>query len=310
MADILITEFMDESAVDALRGQFDVDYDPALADAQGDIPARLAGARAIIVRNRTKVTADMLDAAPDVKCVGRLGVGLDNIDMDAAKARGVTVYPALGANTLSVSEYVLTTAAVLLRTAYFSNAAMIAGDWPRGALGQGRELSGRTLGLVGFGEIARDCAARAAALGCRIAAFDPFLPADHPAWEIATRMDLNELLASADIVSLHVPLTDGTRHLINADTLATMKPDAILVNAARGGVVDETALAHALREGRLGGAALDTFEVEPLTAEAGEKFKGLTNLILTPHIGGVTADANTRVSAMIADLVRDHLNQA
>ena len=115
MPDILITEFMDDEAVESLRGDFDVDYDPSLADAQGDIPARLAGAKAIIVRNRTKVTADMLDAAPSVKCVGRLGVGLDNIDMEGAKARGVTVYPALGANNLSVAEYVIENAMILLR---------------------------------------------------------------------------------------------------------------------------------------------------------------------------------------------------
>lgn len=309
MPDVLITEFMDVSAVEALRSGLDVDYDKGLADDQGAIPARLAGARAIIVRNRTQVTADLLDAAPDLQCVGRLGVGLDNIDMDACKARGVTVYPAVGANTLSVSEYVLTTAAMLLRGAYRAKHAMLAGGWPRAGLGKGRELSGQTLGLVGFGEIARDTAARASALGCRVAAYDPFLPADDPAWDGAERLDLETLFEAADVISLHVPLTAGTHHLIDAKAIARMKDDAIVINAARGGVVDEAALADALSAGRLGGAALDVFEVEPLTAKAAAKFKGIDDLILTPHIAGVTEESNTRVSAMIADLVRDHLTQ-
>jgi (S)-sulfolactate dehydrogenase len=140
-----------------------------------------------------------------------------------------------------------------------------------------------------------------------VVAHDPFVPADDPAWERATRVSFEDLLGVSDIVSLHVPLTGATHHLLGTEAIARMKPGAVLINAARGGVVDEAALAEALHAGRLGGAALDVFETEPLTAEAAAKFKGLDELILTPHIAGVTEDSNVRVSAMIAGLVRDHL---
>jgi (S)-sulfolactate dehydrogenase len=303
---ILITEFMDEPAVDRLRAAHTVTYDPGLADRQGDIPALMAGVQALIVRNRTQVLGALLGAAPDLSCVGRLGVGLDNIDVAACEGRGVTVYPATGANNLSVAEYVIGTAMALLRGAYAANDAMIAGRWPRQSCA-GRELSGKVLGLVGFGAIARDTAERARALGMEIAGFDPFVPEDDPIWRTAGRLDLDTLLAIADVVSLHVPLTEGTWHLIDAARIAAMKPGAILVNAARGGVVDEEAVAAALKAGHLGGAALDVFEAEPLTAEAAAIFAGVPNLILTPHIAGVTVESNSRVSDLVADRVLAHL---
>jgi (S)-sulfolactate dehydrogenase len=303
---ILITEFMDEAAVDQLRAAHDVIYDPVLADRQDTLPGMMEGVTALIVRNRTQVRPPLLDAAPELRCVGRLGVGLDNIDVNACTARGVTVYPATGANNLSVAEYVIGTAMALLRGAYAANDRMIAGDWPRQDCA-GRELSGKVLGLVGFGAIARDTADRGRALGMEVAAFDPFVPEDDPAWKTANRLDLDTLLATADVVSLHVPLTDGTRHLIDADRIGRMAPGAILVNAARGGVVDEPAVAAALKAGTLGGAALDVFETEPLTADAARVFDGAPNLILTPHIAGVTVESNTRVSDLIADRVLSHL---
>lgn len=303
---IVITEFMDEAAVDTLRAAFETHYDPTLADRPEDIPALLAGARALIVRNRTQVTPALLDAGPDLACVGRLGVGLDNIDMEACSARRVTVYPALGANTLSVAEYVIGTAMALLRGAYAVNGRMLAGDWPRTEC-SGRELAGKVLGLVGFGAIARETARLGRALGMEIAAFDPFLAERDPAWSGVSRLDLQTLLATADVLSLHVPLTPETRHLIGADELSRMPPGAVLVNAARGGVVDEAAVASALREGRLGGAALDVFETEPLTAGAAAVFAETPNLILTPHIAGVTVESNVRVSSLIAGKVLEHL---
>jgi (S)-sulfolactate dehydrogenase len=305
---ILITEFMDETAVDRLRSAHRVTYDPGLADRQGEIPALLPGVRALIVRNRTQVRPALLDAGPDLLCVGRLGVGLDNIDVPACEGRGLDIYPATGANNLSVAEYVIGTAMVLLRGAYAANDQMIAGEWPRQSCA-GRELAGKVLGLVGFGAIARDTADRARALGMEVAAFDPFVPKDNAVWRTIGRLDLDTLLATADVVSLHVPLTEGTRHLIDSARLAGMKPGAILINAARGGVVDEAAVANALRAGQLGGAALDVFETEPLTAEAAHVFAGAPNLILTPHIAGVTVESNIRVSDLIADRVLARLAQ-
>ena len=304
---ILITEFMDEDAVERLRSRHPTVYDPGLADRQDAIPAAMADIRALIVRNRTQVSEALLAAAPMLECVGRLGVGLDNIDVEACRRRGVTVYPAIGANSLSVAEYVVTAAMMLLRGAWFANPAMLAGQWPRQA-SSGREIAGKTLGLVGFGAIARDTAALARSLGMRILAYDPFVAADDPALAGAERLELADLLARSDVVSLHVPLTAATRHLIDAEAIAGMKAGAILVNAARGGVVDEAAVCAALTGGRLGGAALDVFETEPLTRQAAEKFAGVPNLVLTPHIAGVTAEANVRVSAMIADAVLSHLS--
>lgn len=303
---ILITEFMDGLAVDDLKAVHPTTYDPGLADSQDKLPSMMAGVQALIVRNRTQVTKELLDAAPDLKVVGRLGVGLDNIDLDACRKNGVEVIPATGANTLSVAEYVVTNALILLRTAYHSKHSMMAGKWPRADC-SGREVSGRVLGLIGFGAIAQETARLARCLGMEIVAYDPMLPPESPAWNEASSLSLDDLLKSADVISLHVPLTPDTRHIIDGPALAKMGADSVLINAARGGVVDDGELAEALAAGQISGAALDVFETEPLTKEAAATFRGLPNLILTPHIAGVTQDSNTRVSAMIAEKVLDRL---
>lgn len=301
MTTIIITEFMDEAAVEDLRRDFDVVYDPDLVDDPG---LDLSAADAVIVRNRTQLRGTLLDGAARLKAVGRLGVGLDNIDLDACAARGIKVFPATGANDLSVAEYAICAAMALLRRAYFGQARMIAGEWPRQEM-SGRELSGKTLGLLGYGSIARETASRGRALGMEVIALDPFAKDFDGATEVKT---VAALAVNADVLSIHVPLTDGTRHIIDADALSKMKPDAVLVNAARGGVVDETALIAALKAGKLGGAALDVFETEPMTAESGRAFADTPNLILTPHIGGVTSEANTRVSALTAQNIRRALS--
>lgn len=308
MPDIIITEFMDEAAVARLKARHDTVYDPGLVDRPDELLGLMPAARALIVRNRTQVRGVLLEAAPRLRCVGRLGVGLDNIDVAACRANGIAVYPATGANDLSVAEYVVTATLILLRGAWLSSAAVAAGEWPRQAL-IGREMAGRTMGLIGFGAIAREVAWRANALGMSIVAYDPLLDVGHPAWQMARNVSLDGVLDLADVVSLHVPLTDQTRHMIGASQLAAMKPGAILINASRGGVVDEAALGDALRAGRLGGAALDVFETEPFNAAAGAKFAGLSNLLLTPHIAGVTEESNVRVSDLIADTVLEHLGR-
>lgn len=307
MSDIVISEFMDEAAIAEVFAGREVLYDPALVDKPDALKAALADCRALLVRNRTQVRGDLLAAAPKLKVVGRLGVGLDNIDVPACEARGIAVRPATGANDLSVAEYVITAAMMLLRRAWLATDDVVEGKWPRMAL-IGRELAGKRLGLVGYGAIARLTAAKARALGVSIVGYDPYLPPEHPAWAGAVRMELKDLLASSDIVSLHTPLTDQTRHLIDAKAIAAMKPDAILINAARGGVVDEAALAAALRAGKLGGAALDVFETEPVTSASGAAFKGVPNLILTPHIAGVTDESNVRVSEVTARSVVEVLD--
>jgi (S)-sulfolactate dehydrogenase len=308
MADIVISEFLDEAAIAAHLTGRDVLYDPKLVDDAPRLFAALKDARAIVVRNRTQVRGALFDAAPRLAVVGRLGVGLDNIDMEACKGRGIEVFPATGANDIAVAEYVIATALILVRRAYAASAEVASGRWPRNAL-IGGEVSGRTLGLVGYGAIARETAARARALGLEIAAYDPYLPADDPHWRGVRNLPLHLLLAEADILSLHTPLTKETRHMIGAAAIAEMKRSAVLINAARGGVVDEEALAAALREGRLAGAALDVFEEEPLNAASGAKFAGLPNVILTPHIAGVTEESNVRVSRVTLEKVAAALDR-
>ncbi|RMC36240.1 hydroxyacid dehydrogenase [Paracoccus alkanivorans] len=308
MSRVVITEFMDETAVQRLSVAAPTRYEPDLVDRREELIAAVADAEVLVVRNRTRVDAALLDAGKGLRAVGRLGVGLDNIDLEACKARGVQVWPATGANDLAVAEYVITTALMLLRGAYLSSDQVAAGDWPRQHL-IGGELSGRVMGLLGFGAIAREVAARAGALGMTVIAHDPHLDSSDPAWAKAEPVSLDDLLTRSDVLSLHVPLTSQTRHIINAQALSGMRASAVLINAARGGVVDEDALADVLRSGHLAGAALDVFETEPLTAEAGGRFAGLTNVILTPHIAGVTEESNVRVSSLIADKVLNHLQE-
>lgn len=303
MTEIVISEFMDETAVDDLRRDFAVTYDKGLVDRPDELADLAAGARALIVRNRTQVRGSLLAAGAKLEAIGRLGVGLDNIDLDACKARGIAVLPASGANDIAVAEWAVTTVMMLLRGAYLATDEVAAGAWPRERL-MGREVHGKVLGLVGFGAIARETATRAKALGMAIIAADPFVRDDDPAWSRmgARPVSFDTLLAEADAISLHVPLTAETRNLFDGRRLAAMKRDAVVVNAARGGVVDEAALAEALRAGTIAGAALDVFDVEPL--KAGSPLAGCPNLILTPHIAGVTAESNVRVSSVTAANVR------
>jgi (S)-sulfolactate dehydrogenase len=304
---IVITEFMDEAAVASLARQFDVRYDAKLVDRRDDLAAALADADALIVRNRTQVDAALLARAPQLRVVGRLGVGLDNIDVAACAARGIEVIPATGANALAVAEYVVCTTMLLLRGAYQSSAAVAAGKWPRAALSEGREIAGKTLGVVGFGGIGRLVVKLAQGLGMKAIVTDPAIAADAPVWRasgVAYR-GLDDLLAESDAVTLHVPLVPETRHLLSAGRMARMKRGAVLINTARGGVIDEAALAEALAGGHLAGAALDVFETEPLPA--GSPLAGAPNLVLTPHIAGVTRESNVRVSTLIAAKVAQAL---
>jgi len=307
MTRIVIAEFIDERALPALRAKHDVLYDPKLVDDAPRLKAEAAGADAFIVRNRTQVRGELLAALKVCKVVGRLGVGLDNIDVPACEARGMQVIPATGANALSVAEYVISSAMLLLRGAYQSTAAVVDGKWPRNALSNGRETAGKTLGLVGFGSIGQLTAKLARGLGMEVIAVDAMMAADHPAFaaSVVKAVSLDALIAGADVISLHVPLVDSTKNLFDARRIAAMKRGAVLVNSARGGIVDEVALAAALKSGQLGGAAIDVFSSEPVPASA--HFEGCPNLLLTPHIAGVSTESNERVSFMIADKVLEAL---
>lgn len=307
MTKVVVSEFLPETHLERLRRRFVVVYDPDLYKDRRRLLEELSDAAAIFVRNRTRIDNELLASAPELRVVGRLGVGLDNIDLGGCAAAGVTVIPAVGANAVSVAEYVIGAILVLLRGVYDMTSSMVAGEWPRQGHAFGHELLGKTLGLIGLGSIARQVAVRAAAFGMGIVAFDPYLPDDDAAWGSVGKVGLETLLATSDVVSLHVPLGEGTGNLIDAAALALMKPTAVLVNTSRGGIVDETALAAALREGSIAGAALDVFSAEPLGPEPAATFAGVPNLVLTPHLAGNTEEAVDRVAGMIVAAVEEAL---
>ncbi len=261
---ILITELNWPRGISLLQAAGDVTYDKTIFKDRPRLLAALAGVDALIVRNQTQVNPDLLAAAPDLKVVGRLGVGLDNLDLPALRARNVTVVTGGTANAISVAEYAMGAFLAMARRFVPADASTKAGGWDRAAF-TGFELYGKTLALVGLGDIGARVARRGAAFGMRVIAYDPLITAAHfnAAEHGVTLLPLDEVLRQADFISLHVPLLPSTANLINAARLATMKPTAYLVNTSRGGIVDEAALAAALRAGKLAGAALDVRVNEP-----------------------------------------------
>lgn len=299
---ILITEFMDESVVDSLFEQHSTVYDITLAEDRGRLLEAIEPVEALIVRNKTIVDVELLSHGPNLKCIGRLGIGLDNIDVSSCEDRGIPIYPAIGANIESVAEYVIGTAMILLRGAYGENASMVAGRWNRTEC-IGSEIFNKRLGLLGLGAIGRKTAAKALGLGMDVQAHDPFVSPDDDIWTSVKSVEMDELAKTSDVISVHVPLVETTFHLIDRVFINKCKVGSIIINTSRGGVVEEDSLIEALKTGKLGGAALDVFEKEPLDKDEGKKFSGLNNLILTPHIAGVTKESNYRVSKMIAEKV-------
>jgi D-3-phosphoglycerate dehydrogenase len=264
----------------------------------------LSGAHALVVRSETRVTADLMNRAPHLRVVARAGTGVDTIDVPAATRRGIAVMNTPGANTVSAAEHAMGLLLGLARHIPWAAEAMHRGDWDRKRF-EGTELRGKTLGVIGLGRIGAHVAQIARAFGMTVVAHDPFLPAERAAELQIRLLPLAQLLRSADVVTLHVALNDDTRHLINAERLSLMKPTALLVNTARGELVDEAALAEALREKRIAGAALDVFAVEPLPGDSA--LRQLDRVILTPHLAASTAEAQGRVAQEICVAVRDAL---
>lgn len=303
MPEVVITEFMDSEGIAELKRAFDTLYDPSLAADTSRLADLLAETKALVVRNKTRVNAELLDAAPELVLVARLGVGLDNIDVVECEKRRIEVSPAIGANAAAVAEYVIGALLVLFRRVYELTGKVVAGDWPR-EQGVGREVMGKRLGLIGFGLIAREVARRATALGMELAAYDPYLPAEDEAWISVNRIEeLEGITSTVDAISIHVPLTDATRNLIDERFIRSMKLGSVLINTARGGIVDEEALASALRDGHIGGTALDVFTQEPLDSHGGQLFSGLSNVILTPHVAGITGESEQRTARLTVDAV-------
>ena len=269
----------------------------ALADALADVDA-------VIVRSAAKVPREALRKAERLKVIGRAGVGVDTIDVEAATERGIAVLNAPSGNTISAAELALALLLAVIRKVAAADRSMKAGQWERAKFG-GTELYLKTLGLVGAGRIGGEVAKRAKAFGMRVLVYDPYLNEDRARTLGVELAPLDDLLRRADAISIHVPLTDATANLIGEAQLASMKKSAVIVNAARGGIVDEGALVRALRDRRIAGAALDVYETEPLPAD--HPLRALDNVVLTPHLGASTEEAQQNVAVEIAEAVRDAL---
>ena len=306
MTRVIITEFMDESEVSRLSSHHEVLYNPDLHSNVNSLLDSITDTQALIIRNKTLVNRELIDASKDLRVIGRLGVGLDNIDATYCREKGIPIVIADGANTDSVAEYVVTGLLVLFRGIMDSTSRIINGEWPRGDF-IGTEVKGKTLGIVGLGSIGRAVAQKVKLLGMRVVGTDVNIEKDDPVWgefNVQYR-EFSDLVRISDAITMHVPLNNDTKGLFDDYALQNMRKGAILINTSRGGIVDENALVKYLKNGHLGGAMLDVFESEPLTES--RPFAGLPNLILTPHIAGVTVESNRRVSCMIVDKVMEHL---
>ena len=302
----IITEFMDESEVSRLSSHHEVLYNPDLHSNINSLLDSITDTQALIIRNKTLVNRELIDASKDLRVIGRLGVGLDNIDTTYCREKGISIVIADGANTDSVAEYVVTGLLVLFRGIMDSTSRIINGEWPRGDF-IGTEVKDKTLGIVGLGSIGRAVAQKVKLLGMRVVGTDVNIEKDDPVWREfnVQYREFSDLVRISDAITMHVPLNNDTKGLFDDYALQNMRKGAILINTSRGGIVDEDALVKYLKNGHLGGAMLDVFESEPLTES--RPFAGLPNLILTPHIAGVTVESNRRVSCMIVDQVIEHL---
>jgi D-3-phosphoglycerate dehydrogenase / 2-oxoglutarate reductase len=261
----------------------------------------LARADALIVRSATKVTMETFDQAPNLAAVGRAGVGIDNIDVAAATERGVAVFNAPGGNTIAAAELTMALLISVARKIPAAEASLRGGGWDRAAF-KGVELRGKTMGLIGAGRIGSEVAIRCKAFDMDVIAYDPYLSPTR-AQELDIEMvGFDQVIERADFISIHVPLTEETTGIIGRDSLGRMKRSAFVVNASRGGVVDEDALADALHGGVIAGAALDVYEMEPLTADS--PLREAPNLVLTPHLGASTAEAQVGVATEVANKIR------
>ncbi|MBL8997499.1 MAG: phosphoglycerate dehydrogenase [Gemmatimonadetes bacterium] len=302
---ILVTDAVDPEGVAVLTAVpgFRVDEVPTLGTV--DLLSRIADYDAIVGRSATRISAELLRAATRLRVVGRAGVGVDNVDMDAATALGVAVINAPAGNTVAVAELLFGSLIGLVRGIPAANLSLHEGRWERSRL-MGRELKGRSLGIVGLGRIGSEVAVRAHAFGMEVGAFDPYVTDDRfLALRVRRYATLEALLDAAELLTVHTPLTDETRGMIGARELGRLRSDAVVANLARGGIVDEGALVEALRAGRLAGATLDAFVAEPLTGD--HPLRGVPNLLLTPHIGASTQEAQRNVAVDVCEAVRDAL---
>jgi len=294
---VVVAEAIADVAIETLDTWCDVDV--AVGADRDELIAALGDAVALLVRSATQVDAEMIAAAPMLEVIGRAGVGLDNIDIDAAEARGIVVVNAPDASTISAAEHTMALLLAQARRIPEADASLRAGRWDRKELA-GVELYGKTLGILGLGRIGAQVAQRAAAFGMRIIAFDPFVGDDQAEALGAELVGLDDVLAEADFLTIHAPRSPDTEGLIDAEALAKMKPSARIVNVARGGIIDEDDLAAAIANGTIAGAALDVFETEPVTESP---LFELSQVVVTPHLGASTHEAQHRAGASVVEAV-------
>src|ERR1700733_2145546 len=296
MPKVLISDKLSPAAVDIFRNRgIEVDLKPGLSPA--DLRAIIGGYDGLAVRSSTKVTKELLDAASNLKVVGRAGIGVDNVDVKSATTRGVVVMNTPHGNTITTAEHAIAMMFALARQIPEASASTRAGKWEKNRF-MGVELTGKTLGLIGCGNIGSIVADRAVGLKMKVIAYDPYLSEKRALDLGVEKVDLDTLLARADFITLHTPLTDATRNILSRETLAKTRPGVRIINCARGGLVDEAALADAIRSGHVAGAALDVFETEPAIDSP---LFGLDNVVCTPHLGAATTEAQENVALQVAE---------
>src|SRR5688572_18125180 len=302
MPKILISDPMDPKAAEVFRANgVEVDERPGLDAAA--LAAIIGGYDGLAVRSATKVDAALLDAAPKLKVIGRAGIGVDNVDIPAATARGIVVMNTPFGNSITTAEHAVALMFALARELPAADFSTQAGKWEKNRF-MGVELTSKTLGLIGCGNIGSIVADRALGLRMKVIAYDPFLTPERAIDLGVEKVDLDQLLGRADFITLHTPLTDQTRNILSRENLAKTKRGVRIINCARGGLIDEAALKEALDSGHVAGAALDVFEVEPATASP---LFGAPNFIPTPHLGASTNEAQVNVALQVAEQMADYL---
>ncbi len=301
---VLVSDKLSETAVQIFRDRgIDVTFDPAIGKDKDKLQEVIGQYDGLAIRSATKVTDKLLAAAPGLKVIGRAGIGVDNVDIAAASKQGVIVMNTPFGNSVTTAEHAIAMMLSVARQVPAADASTQAGKWEKTRF-MGVELTGKTLGLIGAGNIGAIVADRARGLRMKVVAYDPFLSEDRAAKLGVTKVDLDELLARADFVTLHVPFTDKTRNILSREAIAKMKPGARIINCARGGLVDEAAAADAIRDGHLGGAGIDVFTEEPATDNP---LFGLPNVVCTPHLGAATTEAQENVALQVAEQMSDYL---
>ena len=299
---VLVADPISASGIDELSRDNRLEVAVCTGLAKGEILKLIGDAHGIIVRSQTKVTAEILNAAKQLRVVGRAGVGVDNVDVETATRRGVVVLNAPGANTVSTAEHAFSLLLGIARNISRADATLKSGVWERKHL-EGVELYNKTLGIIGMGRIGSELSRRAIAFGMRVLAFDPYLSAARArGLQVELVEEIDDLLSAADFITLHTPLTAETHHILNAERLKKTKSGVRIVNCARGGLIDEHALIAALQSGHVAGAALDVFEIEPLPSDS--PLRSAPNILVTPHLGASTAEAQESVGIEIAQSVR------